>query len=79
MHTIGLSMLIATALLAATFSWKRAGGMILLTMVLLSLAMGWSFAVMLSDGEKSWMSAGLLLWMAGFVCFARVKYIGRAE
>ena len=77
MYTIGLSILIVTALLAVLFSWKRAGGMMLLTMVFLSLATCWSFSIMLSDGSKSWLSAGLLLWIAGFACFARARLIGR--
>ncbi|UEP39765.1 hypothetical protein LL998_34055 (plasmid) [Burkholderia ambifaria] len=78
MHSIGLSILVVTALLAVTFCWKRAGGMISLTMTFLSLAVYWSFSVMLSDGAKSWVSAGMLLWIAGFACFVRVRLIGRA-
>ncbi|CAG9264515.1 membrane hypothetical protein [Burkholderia diffusa] len=78
MLMIGLSVLIVTALLAVKFCWKRAGGMIVLTMIFLSLAMYWSFLVMLSDGAMSWLSAGLLLWVAGFGCFARTRIIGRA-
>ena len=78
MYTTGLSILIVTAFVAMAFCWKRAGGMILLTMIFLSLAMYWSFSIMLSDGAKSWLSAGLLLWLAGFACFARARLIGRA-
>lgn len=77
MHSIGLSILVATALSAVTFCWKRAGGMTLLTMTFLSLAMYWSLSVMLSDGAKSCLSLGLLLWIAGFACLVRVRRIGR--
>jgi len=79
MYVLGLSILMVSALLTVLFSWKRAGGMVLLMMVFLSLAMYWSFSVIGSDGAKYWLSPGVLLWIAGFACFARTRFIGRVS
>ncbi|KVL25410.1 hypothetical protein WS97_00355 [Burkholderia territorii] len=32
----------------------------------------------IDEGAKAWLSLRLLLWAAGFVCFARTRIIGRA-